>query len=219
MRVKATYGALANQLTFLVILREPLARMQSSFYHGKSSGWVNVQFGSFEQYIQSALTVYRQKKYRKFHDTAWSSGTGPDFNGVSGIPLTLSLYHEQLAHWLYYFHPAQFIVSPMKAYTKTTGAQDLVRAVGSRPHVQASFPWQKKKLPKPHLNKHPHPPVERDLHPQTLQQIRGVLNTVTGAQKLAQLLQPAMRKGLLLYGYNGPPTMVPRISKFINDNW
>ena len=55
------------------------------------------------------------------------------------MPLILSLYYQQLDHWLQNFDASQFVVAPMKTYFKTyplDGDQDLAKAMGSRLGVQ-----------------------------------------------------------------------------------
>ena len=39
-RVYTAYADLASRLTFIVILRDPLSRMRSAYYHGLADGWV-----------------------------------------------------------------------------------------------------------------------------------------------------------------------------------
>lgn len=229
IRMKQVYGGLAGRLQFLVILREPLARMQSSFYHGLSSKWVSAKYQTFQQYVETALANYHAKAFRYFHDTAGTQ-VGSDFYGLSGVPWTLSLYHDQLKHWFDYFHPSQFIVAPMQTYTKpeavpgVTVRRDLLAKVGSRSHIGIANMHRKPKKDPPRRNVHSHPEVEQDLTPETRSQINGVFNLLTGPAKLAQLLSPAMQKGLVLYGYGGylaNPQMgrMERIAAYIRNNW
>jgi len=216
-RLKETYGGHANRLTFLVILREPLARMQSSFYHGKSDGWVAPQFATFEEYVQHSLQKYRSGNYRHFHN-------GSSDMRNDAVPFTLSLYYEHLAHWLWYFHPAQFVIAPMKSYVTAQnglfqGEPDLIRTTAARPGIEAFMPPTEFKEPTPHINVHSHPLVERDLHPATMAAIRQVFDTTTGPVKLATLLVPAMKKGLQLYGYHGPPQDASFVARYISAMW
>lgn len=226
-RIQQVYGPLVGHVTFLVILREPLARMQSSFYHGLSGGWVSKSYATFEQYVQACIKFYKAKQFRLFH----SAADGPvdrTLMGRTGIPFTLSLYHDQLAHWFWFYKSYQFVVAPMKVYTKPdavpgwTSERDLIGKVAGRAAIQASMPPRQPRPP--HRNVHSHPKVEKDLHPETYRQINQLFDKVTGAMRLSALLAPKMGEGLLLYGYQGylANSHLPhqyRIAAYIKDNW
>lgn len=228
-RIRDYYGALVGHVTFLVILREPLARLQSSFYHGHKSGWVSGSYTSFEHYVQSCIQFYNEKKYRAFHSTSpHDNPVDQTLYGLTGIPFTLSLYHDQLSHWFQYYRAYQFVVAPMRAYTSPdavpgkTKARDLVSKIAGRAAIQASMPPRQEKPPR--RNVHSHPAVEQDLHPNTYRQMKQLLDSVTGTTRLATLLAPKMSEGLLLYGYQGYLANMHlsgtfRISAYISENW
>lgn len=228
-RIRDTYGALVGHITFLVILREPLSRLQSSFYHGHSAGWVSSYYTSFEHYVQSCIKFYQAKQFRLFHSTSpHDNKVDHTLYGLTGIPFTLSLYHDQLSHWFEYYKAYQFVVSPMRAYVQPnavpgqTKARNLVAKVAGRVAIQASMPPRVEKPPR--RNVHSHPSVQQDLQPDTFNQISGLLDSITGPTRLANLLAPKMSDGLLLYGYQGylanPHLSGPyRISAYIKDNW
>merc|ERR1719321_1140464 len=102
MRLKQMYGPFSYTLTFLVILREPVARMQSSFYHGVSGGWVAARYTTFQSYADAVLWAFNHGQYRKFHDCE-SQNVANDFSSMSGVPFSLSLYLEQIKHWTEHF--------------------------------------------------------------------------------------------------------------------
>lgn len=137
-RIKETYGdELSSRLTFLVLLREPLARMRSSYYHGVASGFVSKAFGSFANYAHLAIGTYQARQHQAFHDTECEAypETSTAFDSCSGLPLTLSLYHDQLANWLQAFPAKQFVVAPMQTYFQRfllDGEQDLAEAMAQR---------------------------------------------------------------------------------------
>lgn len=228
-RIRDVYGSLVGHITFLVILREPLSRLQSSFYHGHSAGWVSNSYGTFEQYVQACIKFYGAKQYRAFHSTSPTDNpVDHTLFGLTGIPFTLSLYHDQLSHWFQFYKAYQFVVAPMKAYTKPnavpglTTARDLVSKIAGRAAIQASIGPKKEKPPR--RNVHSHPPVESDLQPETFKQITQLLDSVTGTTRLANLLAPKMNEGLLLYGYQGylanqHLTGPYRIGAYIKQNW
>jgi len=228
-RIRDVYGNLVGHLTFVIILREPLSRMQSSFYHGHSSGWVSSTYANFEAYVQGCIKNYQAKQFRLFHSTSPSDNkVDHTLYGLTGIPFTLSLYYDQLKHWFWYYKSYQFVVAPMGAYTKpdavagVTAERNLLAKVAGRAAIQAKLPPPKPKPPR--RNVHSHPKVEQDLTPGTYKQIKQLLNSVTGSTRLAELIAPKMSEGLLLYGYQGylsNPHLTGnyRIAHYIEDNW
>jgi len=220
-RLKQMYGIHSGRLTFLIILREPLARMQSSYYHGISGSWVSKQYGSFELYADWAVWKYHHGQYRKFHDCRAKS-VDADFTSYTGVPFSLSLYKDQIANWLQYFSPQQFMVAPFKAYVKPASGNKLglVKSVASWRGIDAKIPPQvTNPQDVPRLNVHSHPSVEADLKPETYRMIKQVFELATGPAKLAELLSPAMTKGLRLYGYKGTAANKGWIASYIQNSW
>lgn len=223
MRLKKMYGHQSVKLTFLIILREPIARMQSSFYHGKSGMWVSDKYTTFQSYVDAAVWKFYHGQYRKFHDCRpTGKKEGPDFFGVSGCPFSLSLYQEQIKHWTQYFTPRQFMIAPMQAYVNPKAGKKggLLRTISKWRGLDARIPPEQAN-PKnpPRLNVHSHPKVNQDLTTDSYDRIKQVFNMVTGANKLADLLAPLMKKGLVLYGYRGRPGDKNHIAKYIENNW
>jgi len=224
MRIKQMYQFQSTRLAFLIILREPIARMQSSYYHGISSGWVSKEYGSFQQYVQAALQKFNQKSYRKFHDCAQSENLGLNFGGNSGVPFSLSLYLDQIKHWTDNFNAQQFLISPMRAYIKPKPGQKytLVKTV-LKWHgldLNAGMPAMQVKPKKPpRLNVHKHPSVAQDLTPDTYIRLKQIFNVATGPHKLANMLSPLMQKGLVLFGYTGPASSKGWIARYIVNHW
>lgn len=220
MRLKQMYGPQSWKLSFLIILREPLARMQSSYYHGISDGWVSNQYKTFQLYVEAAVWKYRHGKYRKFHDCVPTPSVGKDFFGTSGVPFSLSLYLQQIKHWTVHFNPNQIMIAPMKAYIKPKGGKKLVNMVSSWNGLDVkTLPKQKVQKKAPHLNTHPHPTVAQDLKPQTFIKIKQIFNQATGPHKLAALLSPLMNQGLVLYGYPGKSSNRNWIARYLQNHW
>lgn len=228
MRLKTTYGPQSWKLNFLIILREPLARMQSSYYHGMSSRWISDKYKSkyktFQSYVEAAIWNFDHQQYRKFHDCS-AKKDGSEFLGNTGIPFSLSLYKEQIEHWTQHFKASQFMVAPMQTYTNPRlrvidGKPGLVETVAKWRALNLEIP-PKQANPRnpPRLNRHPHPEATQDLTRETYLRITQVLNQATGSQKLAELLSPLMKQGLVLYGHEGYPGDTNQIARYIEDNW
>lgn len=102
--LSSLYGSFAgSRLLFVVFLREPIARMQSAFYHAQEHHFRAVcsdcQASSFQVALARALTKARQAT-PVFEDWLWTS-----------------LYARHLTEWLAYFDPRQFIAVPFHVYT------------------------------------------------------------------------------------------------------
>jgi hypothetical protein len=223
LRLQQTYGQQGTALTFLVILREPIARMQSSFYHGIASGWVSPEFKTFQQYVDIALSKFNHKQYRKFHDCQPKPNQGMGFVGSSGVPFSLSLYLDQIKNWLAHFNPEQFLVVPMKAYVDPQPGNKygrLVEFVVKWHGLNMKAPAQRVKVKEPpRLNVHKHPEVAQDLKPDTYIRLKQIFNVATGPHKLAALLSYNMQKGLILFGYPGAATNKGWIAHYLEQNW
>merc|ERR1712110_1398554 len=91
------YGDQLKKATFVVLLREPLSRMQSSYYHGLASGWAWTKgTKNFAHAVQVGLSEAMKQNF--------SAG------------IYDSMYAPKLSAYLRYVKASQFIISPMKNY-------------------------------------------------------------------------------------------------------
>lgn len=225
IRIAETYGEeRKGRLTFLILLREPLSRMRSSYYHGVASGFVSRAFGSFQNYAHLAVATYVSGQHRSFHDTECQSypETSTTFESCSGLPLTLSLYAPQLENWLRVFPAKQFVVAPMHAYFERfllDGEEDLAQAMAVRTGAVFAPGAIRAEKPRENTAAYPYPPLEQDLDPTSLATLRGMLDQATGPAKLAAFLAPAAQQGLTLFNYRGDLADQAAIAAWIQKKW
>lgn len=127
-RAATTYGADAGRVRFIVVLREPVARLLSNYHHRRKSGDLANE-PVFEAYAVKQL------------DEAAACGGGAPLWGRCGARPTdglwVGLYHEQLRHWLAFFSAPQFALVP---FSEVTGNQDAaLRALLGRLELPCAF--------------------------------------------------------------------------------
>lgn len=113
------YDGLAGRVTFLVMLREPLARMQSAYYAAKACSFKCICMGCKSENFSEALDSHLHKAMRqRVSDWIWTS-----------------TYAAQIEGWLTVFQPSQLVVVPYLVYV--SGDKDSIcRAVSSRTGYQ-----------------------------------------------------------------------------------
>lgn len=91
----------ARRLAFVVMLREPLARMQSGYYDDPSLTAYN-----FTQYAQSVAAAL-PRDYAGVRANASALGVRPDLDHWYR-----SMYGLSLSPWLTHYHPSQMLILP-----------------------------------------------------------------------------------------------------------
>jgi hypothetical protein len=232
-RMHAWYGpALGGRVNFLVLLREPLARMHSSFYHGKQWAYKDI---TLVDYVTKALANNRLgcptgKVYPS--DLATKACVDPD-NMPLGDPFYLSLYAAQLDRWLKVFPAKQFTVAPFLTYVAPKpGVPSLleyiaVKKLGSAIKQDAQLVAFSKKEHGAGKSM-PNPPLDVDLSnlPFAAQrELQAVVDAHAGPEALAHVLMPRMQQGLTLFGYSQSLAKdlgtygADSVSGWIRSNW
>jgi len=146
-RILENYGDRAQHVKFIVLLREPLARTQSAFYHlrEKAAAWgvKNSQIfkASFQQYIQQRLAN--------------------NLTAMDQDPVNVSLYPRQLANYFDVFSSQQFSIAPFRSVLEDSSlANHIAKRLGLPQMLQLGKP--------PQVNAHQHPTFEGDLEPSVL---------------------------------------------------
>jgi len=144
-RIKTLYGDLAKKIKFVVIVRAPENRMESSYYHFHEG-----VHGNFDGYVKKTLEEAKN----------WTSGGG----ATSPSPNLYwpSMYVRHLKEWLKEYDPSQFALVTLQQYKehpdKTLGfiskrlgiqprgmAQQGAAAVeNTRPHAKMSKETKRK---------------------------------------------------------------------------
>jgi len=214
------YGRLAKQITIVALLREPLARLHSSFY--QLQAYSNESKETFTSYVHRAVfnaesgclsgNVYENV-------SLLAACENPDYAPI-GDPLRLSLYAPELANWLRYFPAKNFVISPWKLYTHSEpGNESLVHYVLNG-RMNCTFVGDKTALPDKYHNPRPtFVEAMSSLIPEEKEKLKKLVTNLAGGHILAVTLSPFMKKGLVLFGYGGSADDIPAIAKHIEDHW
>lgn len=104
-----------NDILFVVMLREPLSRMQSAWY-GLRHPPLNEGRTTFSHDVNITLDFWKNSNGTSMLDWMWRS-----------------LYAPQIQDYLEYFSPSQLVAIPMKQYTEATnGSQTCVNNILQR---------------------------------------------------------------------------------------
>lgn len=188
-RIVDFYGALTSKLTFALMLRSPLERAQSSYYHQVAHGR-NVGSTSFSEFTRKYLT------------------TGFDvWNVMWG-----SQYPPQLEEYFKVFDSGQFWIAPYRCNFEpslcgmtTTFTETLWTELAVAPGVYDDSI---------HISSHPHPSIEDDLDSNTLKDARDKFASI--APSMAKLLASSDAK---LFGYSGKTGDEEAIKTWLTNGW
>lgn len=196
------YGVGAKRLAFVVMLREPLSRMQSAWYHAAQpySHWRQCRDCKGETFANSLnATLLRSLAPTPVYDD-W---------------LWTSMYGRHLEHWLYHFSPNQFYVMPYRQYTHGNKSM-ICRDIAGRlsPGVKCEEIDTKEAAMS---NTHDHPALIDDCP----NEIRKLFHKRMKPEKqlLLQVLAQAHQDGAGLANYFGPTGNLNNIHTWLKHWW
>jgi len=189
------YRSHLNDVTFVVLLREPLSRYQSAYYFGVAIGMpMDPGVNSFSELVKKDISAAKQKK--TFSDGFWGS-----------------MYAEQLDAFLEYINSSQFMILISSEYfARPAGViQQLAERMGGKrlEHVDTFTPS--------HANAHGHPTVDEDLDTNTKRSYDDFM--VDANQKLFHSLWTMTSQGAYI---NAPPGFASdekTLTNWINGSW
>lgn len=202
-RIRERYGDLSSRLRFFALLRDPLKRMQSAFYHGQAGFHKDWYYDvSFEQYVKIILRDpdYCPKR-EEFDD---------ELKSYNEDPFCDSLYAEQLEEWLKHFDGSQLTIIPYKFQVARSGGTP---SVAESLYSKFDIPGARQEVE--NANSREHKALEEDLAPDILEKIQKLLNDRTGYYVVARVLSS---HGVNLYNYDGP-NHENGIADFLEANW
>lgn len=211
-RIARFYGELKSRLTFVVLLREPLLRLQSDFYYGQQFGWCDWQKDmNFSQFVSQLLGG----GYKKYTCAENKTRCG---DGCSDR-LEASLYANQLLRWFETFHPSQFIVIPFKHYIhhgRNGSLQDSAPVLLSKKlGISRSFADTVH-----HDNTNKHPKLSKDLTPGQLVAVRRLITKLNGSAAAVAEVVAERAPGATLFGYEGPlPPSRQAVAAWLEQGW
>lgn len=207
--LRSVYGEEGSKrLTLVVLLRDPLARMQSAWYaaserteddHTKWQQCHDCKAHSFTEALDR--TVKRAERMPPVYDD-W---------------LWTSMYARHLDAWLAHFGPEQLYVVPYKLFveggaSRTRVCWDIMRRL--------DYPANCTKLQTSDSvsNAHPHPPIEDEKIPRdTLQRFKHIMKAENDL--LITLLTEAWSHGSVLAHFNGVSGSPEEVKAWLEDGW
>jgi hypothetical protein len=222
-RISDTYGASKGHINFVILLRRPIDRMHSAFYHGGEYGFpseaakqlkVNwglsdAGYGSFSDYANALIDWNKNV-------SNWKAGRFLDETKYGGCDtFRASLYLEQLQRYFEHFQAKQFTIIPSSFIFKPKASDasipdHLLSVVGLPPQSLNSGDV-------PTLNVGHHQPIEKDLDAKTLWQLNKVFDELGGSSQIAAFL--AKHPGANLMGYNGGSCDKSAIARWLEARW
>jgi len=200
-RIKQRYGVHSDRLKFAVILREPLARAQSAFYHYKADArwWgtphAEVFSKSFRQYIEELIQ---------------SNATKHSLLQACDDPLFNSRYALQLERYFKTFRSRQFSIAPFRSLS-SSGSFSLALAAKFRlPRLSDTLA---------HENRHVHPSLDEDLDPLLMSKAVNFVQMVAGVDDVARVLVASHGRNAELFGFGGDRTSADGIARWLAASW
>lgn len=184
-RMVSTYGDLSKRLRFIVILRDPLVRFHSSFFHlFNLHKKVNVNFNSI-LFPNTTTTMNFSQYVRRIMRDPPACNQVTDPSRLDLDPFCSSLYAEQLHYWFQKFDAAQFTIYPISSLKRVPGEPSVVESVWAELGIHGSPPAEAA-----HDNAGTHGTLLDDLDGNVtlMRELSNFLATRTSAKKVAKIL-------------------------------
>lgn len=204
------HGPTAQNLTLVVLLRDPLERLLSTWYD-KDCTYCRASNMTFEKALTLTLAEARQTP-PAYQDWLWGS-----------------MYAPQLRHYLQFFEPRQLMVVPFQQYVKF-GKQVLFKKLAAQLHAEhlddatLSLLGDQKEgrstsgKVASHLNGNEDRPKADDVVSESLQKdFQAFLEPSVG--DLADLLAETGRKGAWLANYTGSVGSASDVRQWLTSTW
>lgn len=216
--IRSLYGEEERaKLRFIIMLREPVARLQSGFYFGKN---VMRRFGGPNhtlEYYEESFPAYVNMTERRVPEFESDLQAGAE-RLSRDFPLDQfyrSMYSLNLKPWLEVFAPRQFVIIPSSLYFRDLASRGAVMNQVAEflrldPALLGAVGMTKKNVGK-------HPRLEDDITPEKAEWLRREYFT-PDTRRLAEMLAPRFKDGLVVAGYDGGPD-APAIQKYLTDHW
>mmetsp|Transcript_4671 Transcript_4671/g.15067 ORF Transcript_4671/g.15067 Transcript_4671/m.15067 type:complete len:404 (+) Transcript_4671:78-1289(+) len=198
--ISGLYGEDGRRIRFAVVLRSPLARMQSAWYHAQAMDFTAIcsdcKAPTFAAALSSAMIALEQSP-PQYHDWVW-----------------FSLASRQLEHWRRYFDAEQFVILGLFDYILGGGAptcakleEDLHAGLACHELHAAA-----------HHNTHSHPPLDRE---PISEETRARIEKLAGeeARGLSRLLASMQSEGAKLVNYEGVGGSVDGAGAWLRRVW
>mmetsp|Transcript_18719 Transcript_18719/g.33866 ORF Transcript_18719/g.33866 Transcript_18719/m.33866 type:complete len:405 (+) Transcript_18719:63-1277(+) len=191
------YGVEAARIRFMVQLREPLSRMQSSFYMLKRNTPRLVDRPTFREQLRFVLNLLDEGTVHRY--------------------LWRSLYGRHLEGWFTYFHPGQFSIVPYRYLNDKYYDTDVVcRDLSS--HLQHQLKCELFKRPNKGGQRHLYPAVDEDVPVYLLSRARSGLANETA--RLEAVLIFAQDHGATMPHLDrDAPHLLAEVRAWLQEGW
>jgi len=194
------YGDLIGRVKFLVLLREPLSRMQSAWYHAESFNFTNLCADCRAKSFHHALQNHVERALAnppEYSDWLWSS-----------------MYGLQLTHWMEYFPARQFFVAPYK-YFLDDKKDNICRQFSET--INFAIDCDSHGTPALHEWQHAHPGLDEDTTEHTRKRFKSIMDT--HKHLLISKLAKAHSEGATLAGYSGATASTRDLMEWLENGW
>merc|ERR1740121_2701693 len=190
------YGEdMAERLTFVVLLREPLRLLQSAYYHRKAIDLLP-QGDTFLDSLRQQLAAARGDPARYSESGIWPG-----------------MYGWHLQAFLEHFKPSQFLIIPMAFLDKNSSGlcAELSERLPSL-DLNACSTWGKRDD-----NSHEHPPLTEDIPLE--EQVDFEEFMAADHERLLEVLSEAHLRGLGLFGFSDAAGSRSHVDMWLRSNW
>jgi len=193
----------SRQLVFVILLREPLSRMQSNWYHAQATGWVQC-LDCKNSTFASAL-----------------SHTLDKVSGLNPLPiyddwLWASLYARQIVIWLDAFSADQLVVLPFKSFTEGNKIR-VCNVISHKLDALVDCSKLKSANNTAQINSHEHRSLEEDISPELRDRFFDLLSEDN--TRLVKILTQAHFMGATLQGYKGNAGDENAVWTWLSSGW
>lgn len=202
-------GHLSGNLKMMIMLREPLARIHSEYYHSKQYSW-----------IEKLTKIPFQKCFGCSANHTFVESFRHNVNLLQQTPPQLSdwfwksFYARQVEEFLKYFDAAQFMFVPMRIYTASQTAdfsQDLLQ----RLDINATG-WKAASHLNDHVNK---PALDSEMPPthETRKAYQALMKSEN--DRLVSVISKAQLGGAWLPEFSGTQGDQKDVWSWLESNW
>jgi len=190
----------SKRVAMIALLREPLARMQSAWYHAQSFNFTNecvdCKAPNFRVSLREHLAM-ATKNPPTYTDWVWTG-----------------MYGHQLERWLHHFEASRLFVVPMGYLMK--GDKDAICRRLSQ-HVRFNIDCDSKGRAMDHEWSHPHPPMSEDIGKYLQDQFSTFMEPHT--DHLVKVLSENSLKGTVLATYEGQLGNHDAVKEWLVQGW
>jgi len=190
------HGAQAKNLTMIVLMREPLSRTQSEWYHTRArENCAGCMAGNtFKDALAFNIRLLEQ---HNVSDWFWKN-----------------LYARQLEGYLNYFNASQFIIIPFKRYA-FLDTFNVSKVLVERLGLDIS-PWDRARHSNYHYEK---PPLDSELPVSAIERQDYQRLMAPENARLVRLLTGAHLNGMELLGFSGSPGDEQAVQTWLESSW